>query len=82
MPLNNIEALYEWAEQDEPGYRLAIFVTSWIATELGTRGWAAPSVPMLPREGDSSETRFVVIPTPSISVIYEHEHETGHVDLL
>ena len=84
MPLGNIDALYEWAERDDPGYRLVIFVTSWIATELGARAWAAPSVPMIPREGEPSETRIVAIPTTSIAAIYEHEHEheTGRVDLL
>jgi hypothetical protein len=82
LTLGNIDALYEWAERDDPGYRVCIFVTSWLATEVGLRGWAAPSVPMLPREGERPETRIVVIPTTMVSVVYEHEDETGLVDLL
>lgn len=84
MPIGNLEALYEWAERDDPGYRLVIFVTSWLASELGGRGWAAPSVPMLPREGEPHETRIVVIPNTEVSVIYDHEHEhdSGRVELL
>jgi hypothetical protein len=82
LSLGNVDALYEWAERENPGYRPCIFVTSWIATELGSRGWAAPSVPMLPREREPTEIRVVEIPTTTVTVVYEHEHESGRVDLL
>jgi hypothetical protein len=82
LPVGNIDALYEWAEREHPENRLCITVTFWIATELGVRGWAAPSVPMLPHEGEATEIRILVIPGTPVTVVYEHEHESGRVDLL
>lgn len=82
MTLGNIDALHEWGERDDPGYRLWKFVSDWIATELGSRGWAAPSVPLLPSDGSPSEIRIVQIPGTLITVIYEHNHDSGQVDLL
>lgn len=82
MPLGNIDALYEWAVRDYPEGSLCVTVTFWIATELNTRGWAAPSVPMLPHEGEPTEIRIVVIPGTTVTVVYVHDHESERVDLL
>jgi hypothetical protein len=38
--------------------------------------------PMLSTQGEQTELRSVVVPETDITVIYEHDHETGTVDLL
>jgi hypothetical protein len=81
LPLGSIAALHEWAARDDPGYPLCIEVTIWIATELGSRGWAAPSVPLLPRDGETTDIRSVAIPSTEVTAVYEHDFETGRVDL-
>ena len=82
MPLGDAEALSAWGEREDPGYRLWKKVSDWITTELATRPWAAPSTPTLPMEGQSVEIRTVIVPGTTVTVIYEHHHETGQVDLL
>jgi hypothetical protein len=37
---------------------------------------------MLPPQGEPTEVRSVVVPETGITVIYEHHHETGVIDLL
>lgn len=81
MPLGDVKALYDWGERDDPGFRLWKRVADWIWTELSVRPWAAPSFPFLPADGEPTETRTVVIPGTEITVVYEHHHETGQVDL-
>jgi len=49
---------------------------------LADRPWAAPSTPMLPAEGQPTEIRSVKVPDTGITVVYQHDHDSGRVDLL
>jgi hypothetical protein len=82
VPLGNFDALHDWGSREDPGYGLWMTVASWVTNELDARPWAAPSVQMFPAEGEPAEMRSVVIPGTSVTVIYEHHHESGRVDLL
>jgi hypothetical protein len=82
VPLGDVEALHAWGEREDPGYRLWKKVSDWITDELGSRPWAAPSAPALPMEGQPVEIRTAIVPGTTVTVIYEHRHETGQVDLL
>jgi hypothetical protein len=82
VPLGDVSALYDWGERDDPGYRLWKRVADWISGQLTVRPWAAPSLPMLPAEGQPTEIRIVVVPETTITVVYQHDHETGRIDLL
>lgn len=82
MPLGDVQALYEWGERDDPGFRLWRRVADWISTELADRPWAAPSVPMFPAESQPSEIRSVGVPATGITVVYQHHHDSGRIDPL
>jgi len=82
VPLGDVSALDEWGQRDDPGFSLWKQVADWISTELADRPWAAPSVPMLPTEGQPTEIRSVKVPDTGITAVYQHHHESGRIDLL
>jgi hypothetical protein len=83
VALGKIEAPYAWAEtEDPPPYSVWHRVERW---EFGLDDtplqW--PSAPLTTATGDPWEIRAAIVPkTNGVEVVYEHEHETGVVNLL
>jgi hypothetical protein len=82
VALGDVGALYDRVERDDPGFRLWKQVADWISSELADRPWAAPSTPMLPAEGQPTGIRSVQVPDTGITVVYQHHHESGRIDLV
>ena len=49
---------------------------------VGRQAVGPPSTPMLPAEGQPTEVRSVKVPDTGITVVYQHDHDSGRVDLL
>jgi len=82
VALGKIDALYAWAEAADPRYSVWRRVELWVL-ELDTVPWQWPSEPLSLATGDPWEIRAAIIPnTDGVEVVYEHEHETGVVNLL
>jgi len=82
VPLGNTDALYKWAEANDPPYSVWRRVERWVL-DLDIDPWQPPSVPLTLGTGDPWEIRSAVIPdSGGVEVIYEDEHSTGLVNLL
>ena len=82
MALGKIEALYAWAETEDPPYSVWHRVERWVLALDGVP-WQSPSTPLTMATGDPWEIRAAIVPeTNGVEVVYEHEHATGVVNLL
>jgi hypothetical protein len=81
VPLGNTDALYEWAEGDDPPYSVWRRVERWVL-DLDSAPWQQPSTPLTLGTGDPWEIRAALVPGTDVEVIYEHQHATGVVNLL
>jgi hypothetical protein len=82
VPLGNTEALRAWAERENPPYRLWRLVEVWVIG-LDSAPWQAPSLPLTENIGGPWEIRLAEVPDAGgVEVFYEHEHETGLVNVL
>lgn len=82
MALGKIDALYLWAETEDPPYSVWRRVERWVlGLGLDDTPWQWPSAPLTMATGDPWEIRAAVVPeTDGVEVVYEHE--TGVVNLL
>jgi hypothetical protein len=53
-----------------------------VVFQIGRVPWASPSRPETFGEGGSTEIRSIPVGVTTVVITYEHEHETGIVDLL
>jgi hypothetical protein len=82
VPLGNVDALFAWAQAEDPPFSVWRPVEQWVL-KLATVPWQWPSEPLSLATGDPWEIRAAIIPdTDGVEVVYEHEHDTGVVNLL
>jgi hypothetical protein len=82
VPLGDVGALYDWESVTIPDSACGNRLPTGSPPELADRPWAAPSTPMLSAEGQPTEIRSVKVPDTGITVVYQHDHDSGRVDLL
>jgi hypothetical protein len=81
VPLGDTEALRAWADRENPPYRIWRLVDHWVLA-LDEAPWRAPSIPLTENAGERWEIRMGEVPdTEGVEMFYEHEHETGLVNL-
>jgi hypothetical protein len=81
VPIDDTSALTEWAATADPPDRVYRIVAEWVFS-LAKAGYRAPSEPLTLATGDPREIRAVVVPGTKVEVIWDHEHDTGMVNLL
>jgi hypothetical protein len=78
--IQNLAAIEEWAERENPSFRTWRIVERFVATLEGNP-WGL-SRPLSLGTGDPWEMRIIDVPGAGVEVIYEHEHATGAIRLL
>ncbi len=79
--LNDTAALDVWAEQTQPDDRTWRLVAEAVFA-IGREPWTWPSKPLSQPTGQPIVLRELVIEAASVTVFYEHTHDSLVVDLL
>jgi hypothetical protein len=82
MPLGDVQPFYDWIERNDPVYRRARPVESWLI-QVGQAPYRAPSEPIdWMSNRPLYEVRSAEVSDPPVWVLYRRTYATETVDLI